>query len=477
MAAPQLRTRTARGFHHLALRRPAPLLRIQLQRQLAHLDVFAGCDRRLMARLARWGDLVHIDPGEVVLREDHADWWFLVVLSGSLTLTRRGRAVGTAGAGQHLGADTIVGLRPQPATVRTAEPTLLFLLGPRYLLSLLTAAPSFQRTLFPEVGPADYHDFSHRMLDEGRADWQRVGLPPGWSREAAEKRRPPGAWPIEKARPGRTLTLRDAVALITHTGAGADADVDGDAGVAPGSGPAGVPARRRSPWWARGTAALGAVLGVLGLVAYHPPVAVVTVGRPVDVVGDITVSGVPTHPAHGRYLLLWIKVSRPDLAGTVAAFLTGRTTVSTGPAPAPAEQAAAVRAGRRQYLDSQVSAVAAALRLAGADPRRVRVHIRDRGLTGPSAGLVYALAVSDLLGRDLAHGRTVAATGTLDAAGRVGAVGWVTIKAEGAAGAGAALLLVPPGEQDGVIGSGYRGPVVVVSSLAQAVAALSAGGR
>ena len=469
MAAPQLRAAGGRGFHHTALGRATPLLRIHLQRQLAQLPVFAPCDRRHLSRLARWGDLVQVDPGEVVLREDHADWWFLVVLSGSLTLTRRGRTVGTVGAGQHLGADTIVGLRPQRTTVRTAEPTLMFLLGPRYLLSLLTAAPSFQRTLFPEVGPAEYQGFSRRMLEEGRAEWQRVGLPRGWSREVAEKRRPAGAWPIESARPGRTLTLRDAVALITRTTT--EARDAGEGGAAPATRP------RRNPWWARGAGAVIALVALSSLVAYHPPVAVVTVGQPIDVVQDITISGVPTHHPHGRYLLLWIRVSRPDLAGTVAAFLTGKTTVSAGPSPAPVDEAAAVRAGRHQYLDSQTSAVAAALRLAGVDPRRVRVHIRDRGLTGPSAGLVYALAVSDLLGRDLAHGRGVAATGTLDAAGRVGAVGWVTIKAEGAAGAGADILLVPEGEEGGLSGSGYRGKVIVISTLAQAVAALGSGGR
>ncbi|HEX5268290.1 MAG TPA: cyclic nucleotide-binding domain-containing protein [Acidimicrobiales bacterium] len=466
MAAPQVRTAGARGRPRFALGRPTPLLRLQLQRQLGQLGVFAGCDRRQLGRLARWGDLVQVEPGEVILREDHSDWWFVVVLSGSLALTRGGRPVGTVGAGEHVGADTIVGLRPQRATARTAEPTVLFLLGPRYLLSLVTAAPTFQRTLFPDVGPADYPEFSHRMLEQGRAEWHRVGLPPGWSRRgpAAEKRRPAGVWPVTSPRPGRILTLRDAVAVITCATAGQESPA------APGR----APVRRLSPWWRRGAAAGAGALTLVALIAYHPPVAVVTAGRPLDVVSDIAISGVPTHPADGHYLLLWISVSRPDLAGTVAAFLTGRTTVSAGPALSASQEAAAERIGRRQYLASRGTAVAAAIRLAGLDPRRVRVRIRDRGLTGPSAGLVYALAVSDLLGRDLAHGRAVAATGTLDPAGQVGAVGWVVIKATGAAGAGASVLLVPQGEAGGVLGSGYRGPVLVVSSLAQAEAALTA---
>jgi PDZ domain-containing protein len=476
-----------RRLPRLVMGRPAPLLRIQLQRRLGQLEAFAGCDRRHLARLARWGDLVQVDEGEVVLREDHADWWFAVVLRGSLSLSRAGRPVAAVEAGRHVGADAIVGLRPQPSTARTAEPTLLFLLGPRYLLSLLTAAPSFQRTLFPEVGPAEYAEFAHRMLEQGRAEWHRVGLPPGWSRSGApaERRPPTGEWPVRSPRPGRTLSLRDAVAVITRTAAPTTpttpttptAAAAGTAGPQVGAAAGPPTASKRSPWWGRGAGALVAILALLSLVAYHPPVAVVTVGTPIDVVPDITISGAPTHPVHGRYLLLWIRASRPDLAGTVAAFVTGRTTVSAGPTLPRPQEAAAERLGRRQYLDSRTSAVTAAVRLAGLDPRHVRVSIRDRGLSGPSAGLVYALAVSDLLGRDLANGQTVAATGTLDASGHVGAVGWVTLKAQGAAGAGATILLVPQGEQSGVPGSGYRGTVVVVSSLGQAEAALASTGR
>ena len=74
--------------------------------------------------------------------------------------------------------------------------------------------------------------------------------------------------------------------------------------------------------------------------------------------------------------------------------------------------------------------------------------IRDRGLIGPSAGLVYALALTDMLDRtDLARGRVIAATGELDPSGRVWPVGFVAVKAGAARSAHAALLLVPRGEE------------------------------
>lgn len=76
------------------------------------------------------------------------------------------------------------------------------------------------------------------------------------------------------------------------------------------------------------------------------------------------------------------------------------------------------------------------------------VSFRARpNIGGPSAGLVYALAVSDMIDRsDDAAGRSVAATGTIAADGSVGAVGGVHEKAIAAQDAGATLMLVPVSE-------------------------------
>lgn len=75
------------------------------------------------------------------------------------------------------------------------------------------------------------------------------------------------------------------------------------------------------------------------------------------------------------------------------------------------------------------------------------VSFPDRNIGGPSAGLAYALAISDMLDeRDLARGRSVAATGTIDLDGDVGLVGGVPQKAIAVERAGADLFLVPERE-------------------------------
>lgn len=77
-------------------------------------------------------------------------------------------------------------------------------------------------------------------------------------------------------------------------------------------------------------------------------------------------------------------------------------------------------------------------------PFDVDLRIDDR-IGGPSAGLVFAIAVYDALTPGaLTAGEHIAGTGTIDAEGNVGPVGGIQQKIVGAADAGAELFLVPP---------------------------------
>jgi PDZ domain-containing secreted protein len=102
------------------------------------------------------------------------------------------------------------------------------------------------------------------------------------------------------------------------------------------------------------------------------------------------------------------------------------------------------------HLRLQVQAPVRGLTLRTLEPRwelPFRVTIRDRGLTGSSAGLAYALVVADLLSsEDFARGRTVAATGAVDPSGTVLPVRHVVQKKTVAA-AGAAGVFFVPAEQ------------------------------
>jgi PDZ domain-containing protein len=75
-------------------------------------------------------------------------------------------------------------------------------------------------------------------------------------------------------------------------------------------------------------------------------------------------------------------------------------------------------------------------------PFPVRISSGDIG--GPSAGLMWALGLYDLLTPgDLTGGRTIAGTGTIDLLGRVGPIGGVVDKIVAAQDEGAKVFLVP----------------------------------
>lgn len=118
-------------------------------------------------------------------------------------------------------------------------------------------------------------------------------------------------------------------------------------------------------------------------------------------------------------------------------------------------------------------------------PVAVDIEVGDVG--GPSAGLMFAVAIVDTLTpRDLTGGAVIAGTGTINAEGRVGAVGGLRQKILGALtpddGRPATVFLAPAGEVDAVRGLSPEREltVVPVSDLSDAVDALErlrAGGR
>ncbi|MEJ4097608.1 putative periplasmic serine endoprotease DegP-like precursor [Corynebacterium bovis DSM 20582 = CIP 54.80] len=101
---------------------------------------------------------------------------------------------------------------------------------------------------------------------------------------------------------------------------------------------------------------------------------------------------------------------------------------------------------------------------------RVEYNLKDIG--GPSAGLMFSLAVVDKLSPgELSGGRFIAGTGTIDADGSVGPIGGITHKIAAAAHAGAEAFLVPEGNCAEATSRGYDGDLTLikVSSLDQAV--------
>lgn len=97
----------------------------------------------------------------------------------------------------------------------------------------------------------------------------------------------------------------------------------------------------------------------------------------------------------------------------------------------------------------------------------------DPSVTGPSAGLVFALGIYDrITDGELFEDRTVAGTGTIDPTGRVGGIGGIREKVAGAERDGASMFLVPASSCSNLEGYETSVQLIRVSTLNDAIAAL-----
>jgi PDZ domain-containing protein len=104
------------------------------------------------------------------------------------------------------------------------------------------------------------------------------------------------------------------------------------------------------------------------------------------------------------------------------------------------------------------------------------VSIQLNGVGGPSAGMMFALGIIDKLtaGGDLAGGKVVAGTGTIDANGKVGAIGGIQMKMIGARRDGATVFLAPADNCSDAKANPPAGlELVKVSTLQDALTALA----
>jgi PDZ domain-containing protein len=103
----------------------------------------------------------------------------------------------------------------------------------------------------------------------------------------------------------------------------------------------------------------------------------------------------------------------------------------------------------------------------------INVTINTQGVSGPSAGLAFTLAlIGDLNPGDLTGGHRVAVTGTIASDGSVGQVGGVAQKAIAAQRSGAVAMLVPAGEASDARSHAHGLRIITVQTVDDALRAL-----
>ena len=424
--------------------------------RLAALSLFGACSRGDIRTLARAGDECFVPAGTVLCREGRIGYWLFVVTSGAVQLQEgAGGPLATLRSGSHFGEVAIIGFGPQPVTAVVVEDATLFVLGRRYVLDLVHTMPGFRVGLFPGVSADGLAAVVRSLRSAGMAAWQampRRAVDDLLSEDRVEQLPPTLVAVPARARPGGGAPSPFASALSLRPGGGSSSSTSS-------SGARAVAVDRRV------VAALASVV-LAALVAFavlfHPDVLVVRPSRTIDVTRDVFVPGLP--PPTGRYVVTAVDIEETNLAGLALAAVRGEDIV---PRAHGQEAVDGDRAGRASYHRSQAAAASLVARSGAAiDPSSVR--FRDRGLVGPSAGLLYALVLADMAGVvDVPRGRVVAATGELTDDGGVRPVSFVDAKRAVARRAGATVFLVPASG-----GSSPARGTVAVSTFDEALAAV-----
>ncbi|HEY7381447.1 MAG TPA: cyclic nucleotide-binding domain-containing protein [Gaiella sp.] len=108
---------------------------------LKSTPLFAQCSRRDLARIAQIAEEVSVEAGRVLIREGERGREFFVIVTGDVEVRRRGRRVGSLGAGSFFGELALLSRAPRSATVTASTPLEVLVITDRHFVALLDRAP------------------------------------------------------------------------------------------------------------------------------------------------------------------------------------------------------------------------------------------------------------------------------------------------------------------------------------------------
>jgi CRP-like cAMP-binding protein len=114
---------------------------------LRAIELFAGCDDKLLRQLSRLGTEVHAKTRQVLAREGDIGREFYVIVDGSASVEQAGDHIATLQRGDFFGEMALVDGKPRSATVVATTPMTLYVFDPREFFSMLDAFPPVSRKI------------------------------------------------------------------------------------------------------------------------------------------------------------------------------------------------------------------------------------------------------------------------------------------------------------------------------------------
>ena len=116
------------------------------------VPLFANCSKAELQRIASLADELDLAEGATLIREGERGREFLVVVDGSVTVSKRGKKIRDLGAGDFIGEIALISDVPRTATVTATSPVRLLVITDRAFRGLVEEMPSIATKVLQSLG-------------------------------------------------------------------------------------------------------------------------------------------------------------------------------------------------------------------------------------------------------------------------------------------------------------------------------------
>jgi CRP-like cAMP-binding protein len=125
---------------------------------LKNVPLFAGCSKTELQRIASLADELDLGDGTTLIREGERGREFIVIVDGSVDVTRKGKTLRSLGSGDFIGEIALVADVPRTATVTASSPVRLLVITDRAFKSLLERTPAMATKVLQSLGERLHSD-------------------------------------------------------------------------------------------------------------------------------------------------------------------------------------------------------------------------------------------------------------------------------------------------------------------------------
>jgi CRP/FNR family transcriptional regulator, cyclic AMP receptor protein len=119
---------------------------------LQGVPLFASCSKAEIQRLASLADELDLGEGATLIREGERGREFLVIVDGTVSVTKRGKTIRDLGSGDFIGEIALVSDVPRTATVTATSRVRLLVVTDRAFRGLIEEMPSIATKVLQSLG-------------------------------------------------------------------------------------------------------------------------------------------------------------------------------------------------------------------------------------------------------------------------------------------------------------------------------------